>query len=655
MSEPDAGHFLNNIAAELEGTRASPDEMMLAGSRHPCPVCGSSDGVAVDVGTKGQVLVHCHSTKMARHDEQIIEWLKERGVWPSRERMKDVDPEAWKAAIEKQRENRLKQAKLIYRAARDSGETPSAYLKARGIKTTPKNAHLIAQGAAIPRVDKFTGRRRTLRTKFPAAVFPVFNETHGFVGVHLIALNDRCNRKRWRKGAKRSYGLTKGGYVQLRKFDPELPLIVAEGPETALSAAQICDVPAIATLGTENMEALAILPKPYGKGSEVIIARDLGKGGRNAARILAARLARQGHKVRIAVPLKRKDDDGSWWDWNDCLSFANGDASHLKELERRLLKAPLVKAPKGHALTMSELLDSDIPEDVPRLLKPILVSRGLSMLHSPPGQAKTRLALSIGYACATGEDLMDWRVDEPTKVLYVDAELDPGLIKSWVGRLGPRNDNFIVLNDRWNYRQGRPALSLATEEDREYLRDQIGIYDPTLIVMDSLFTLAPPRMLEGRASEDLLPDIMDFLVKLTLERRSVLLLHHDKKSGGQYGSMLKTIRLDCQMQLRRRDEYKTDDRWAFELAFEKPRHLTTEEAEPRIITINTEGIVEWERADLPTDPREAKNRQNEVRVLELINEGKGTKEIAEVIGLSTRQVRNIKSRLGERNDDGEII
>jgi len=654
-SPPDAYQFLNAIIAELESSRGSPDEMMFAGSRHPCPICKSSDGIAVDVGTSGKILVHCHSTKKGRHDEDIISWLKEKKVWPSSKDLKTIGGKAWQEALEKQIQRRIKQATYIRRAAKRSGKKPKTYLKNRGIRIVPNNSYLIPKGAPVKKIDKRTGLIEEVTERFPIAVFPVWHPERGASAVQIIALNDKGTKKRWSSNqkARRTYGVAKGGFVQLGKFDPDKPLIIAEGIETALSASQITGgLPAIATLGTESMEALASLPKPYKKNSEVIIARDLGKGGGKAARSLATRLSRQGYKTRIAKPLgKRNKRTKKYPDWNDLLIRADGNKPRLEKLKRRIIKARRVRTAKGHALTMGELLTSETPDDVPRILKPVLVFPGVSMLHSPPGHAKTRLALSIGYACATGDDLMDWTVPEPCKVLYVDAELDPGLIKSWVRRLGPVNNNLVLLNDKWNYREGKPALSLATKEDRAYLRDQIEVYDPKLVILDSLFTLAPPGMLEGKASEDLLPEVMNYLLQLVKENRSILLLHHDRKSGGQYGSMLKTISLECEMQLQRIDEYKSDERWAFALSFQKPRHLKTEEAKTRVITINTEDTVEWELSDLPVDPKSARDRLRQDKVEKLMEDGvEDVEEIAEKLELSERQVKMAQKRLLKLNE-----
>jgi hypothetical protein len=285
-------------------------------------------------------------------------------------------------------------------------------------------------------------------------------------------------------------------------------------------------------------------------------------------------------------------------------------------------------------------------------VQPILVMPGMTMLHARAGHGKTRLALSLAYATATGAALMDWTVEAPAPVLYVDAELSPQNMQAWLKRLGRSRRNLHILSDKMNYYDGKPRVSLATEADRAYLSRAIARLEPQLIVLDSLFTLVPPAIIQGAVHEDAWSQVIDWMRDLKREGRHILLLHHDSKEGGQYGASIKEIEFDLMLQLRVRSDYSGAGKWAFELSFTKPRHLSAEDAKPRIITATDDGIIEWQRTDLPLQkPRErdAEAQQLRDQVMELSEQGLSVREIAEQVGRSERWVKKVRSE--ERGAD----
>ncbi len=101
-----------------------------------------------------------------------------------------------------------------------------------------------------------------------------------------------------------------------------------------------------------------------------------------------------------------------------------------------------------------------------------------------------------------------------------------------------------------NYMMDLPRVTLATEEGRKYLMGEINAFDPKFVTLNSLMTLIPIELNEGKVKEDAWPEVERFIAKLKRDGRHVLLLHHDNKTGAQYGSMTKTIRFDLMTQLR---------------------------------------------------------------------------------------------------------
>lgn len=98
------------------------------------------------------------------------------------------------------------------------------------------------------------------------------------------------------RDAKKTLGACKGGGVLLSAICEQM--LIAEGVETALSAAALFGLPAIATLGTSFTHGL-IVPE---RVRRVLIAADNDAPGLRAAAALAARLRKEGRDVRVELP-----------------------------------------------------------------------------------------------------------------------------------------------------------------------------------------------------------------------------------------------------------------------------------------------------------------------------------------------------------------
>jgi hypothetical protein len=464
-------------------------------------------------------------------------------------------------------------------------EQPTAYFKARGIAKCPPSAMIIPAREAKRLFSIRPDRegRRLLPKNAPVMVLPIVGKD-GLQAAHTTVLSLQGTGK-LNDNARRIHGIKKGGYIALSTHDPNGPLIVGEGVETTASAMEIADLPGVAAIDAGNF-ASVVLPAC----AELIVARDCDKVGREAAERLAQRYAAQ-IPARIAVPPK------GYGDWNDAHQAALRGDLDLAELKRTIIKAPRVKVPEfTGVVSMVDLMAMDIPPMM-YCLRPILLKPGRTMLSARAGHFKTRLSLSIAYAKATGTALMDWTADEPGRVLYIDAELGAENIKAWWQRLGPSCPNLFLLSDKLNFRSKQPRVTLATEDGRRYLAEKVEEVDPELIVLDSLFTLAPPDMSADRVGESAWPKVRQWIDEQVLAGRHVLLLHHNSKGGQQYGSVLKETELDCLMQLEKEPQFDAAGRFAAKLSFNKPRHLSVEEQLPRIISINTDGDIEWRRED----------------------------------------------------------
>lgn len=106
--------------------------------------------------------------------------------------------------------------------------------------------------------------------------------------------------RRWEAEAADRQRRIAGGAVRLGELRPEVPVIVAEGLESALAASELLGWPAWAALSAGGIERL-ILPV---EARDVVITCDSDASGvgERGARRAALRWAAEGRRVRLVIP-----------------------------------------------------------------------------------------------------------------------------------------------------------------------------------------------------------------------------------------------------------------------------------------------------------------------------------------------------------------
>lgn len=134
----------------------------------------------------------------------------------------------------------------------------------------------------------------------PQMVGLVEHVDHGAVGIHrtFLAL-DGC-QKAALDPVRICHGPIGGGAVRLAEMRRGVPLVVAEGIESALAALELSGWPAWAALSAGGIERL-VLPA---EARDIVIAcdRDPSSIGERSARIAAARWHAEGRRVRLVIP-----------------------------------------------------------------------------------------------------------------------------------------------------------------------------------------------------------------------------------------------------------------------------------------------------------------------------------------------------------------
>jgi putative DNA primase/helicase len=588
----------------------------------PCPAHDDHNpSLHVSTGKDGKVLVKCHARCS---QEAVITALKARALWPTSPKQaayenRQREWERKKAAELKERE-RLARAHSILRMARSDDLTQvRRYLEGRGINSVPPCVLALTAKQSRELFDK----------PYPAMVVPIGNPKTGIQGVQVTHLSRVGETKLNTETPRKTYGKLAGGYVVVRKLRPDQPLIVGEGVESVLSACQITGLPGIAALSATNLPN--ITPPPC---REIIIAADNDEAGRNAAKEAARKWARTDCVLRIAVP----GDEGN--DWNDVVREARDEAEieWWRDAILNIEPEEVAEAPEVEALGMEQFMHLQFP---PRqfLLRPWLTTTGLTMIDAPPGHGKTWLALSVGYAVASGKPIMDWAVEARARVLYVDGELPGGLFQKRLETLGPPlpDSDFRLLSRAQFDLRGVPMIDLGSQEGRDYLDQFIERHRITLIILDSVSTLVRSGVDNDVESWRA---IQDWSLKHRAHGRAVIYLHHHGRSGNPRGTSAREIVLDARIKLTRDDSLSNEEekRTAFKLEFPKAREFFGPDAAPRIAYLSTRsGVVRWKYETMKASNRE--------RINELSRGGMPAADIARELGLTRGRVSQIMAEL----------
>jgi hypothetical protein len=180
----------------------------------------------------------------------------------------------------------------------------------RSIAGTPAWAYLAARGlAAAPaelRYHPRTPHGPSPLTQYHPALIAAVRDEAGLVAIHRTFLDPHGRGLAALAHPRCGLGRFGSGAVRLGGSAPRLGL--AEGIETALSAAALFGVPCWATLGTERFGLIA-LPSEV---RELHLFLDHDGGGRRAERLARETFAQIAH-IESHVPERPGDD------WNDVL------------------------------------------------------------------------------------------------------------------------------------------------------------------------------------------------------------------------------------------------------------------------------------------------------------------------------------------------
>lgn len=259
------------------------------------------------------------------------------------------------------------------------------------------------------------------------------------------------------------------------------------------------------------------------------------------------------------------------------------------------------------------------------------------MLYGPRGSGKTWLGLSIAYAAATGQSLLNWEGTNPVRTLYVDGEM-PGaslqsrlalLVRSFGRTPDPGFFDLIACAS-----QPGAMPDLARMNDREELGEIMSQYG--LVILDNLSCLV--RASAENEGDQWAP-IADWAIRHRAEGRAISFVHHGGKSGDQRGTSRREDVLDAVLRVKPADDQPMVEGQGTRIRvdFTKHRHFYGDDARPfEAVLATTAAGLSWQRIDVEDGTDD--------RVLRIHRDGiTGVREIAAEISVNPSTVsRSIK-------------
>jgi hypothetical protein len=230
------------------------------------------------------------------------------------------------------------------------------------------------------------------------------------------------------------------------------------------------------------------------------------------------------------------------------------------------------------ALNYDDFLARKLP---PRetLLSPWLPKQGIAMVHAPRGIGKTHLGHGVAWAVAAGGSFLRWATPGGAgRVLLLDGEMPGALLQERLRKvveatgLEPPMPEYLRIAAADLRRDGLPDI--ADPNAQQFYADIIAEAD--LIVLDNLSTLC--RSIKENEADSWAP-VQAWCLALRRQGKSITLIHHDGKNGGQRGTSKKEDVMDTVIGLRRPPDDQSEQGARFEVHFEKTRGFYGPDAE----------------------------------------------------------------------------
>lgn len=169
------------------------------------------------------------------------------------------------------------------------------------------------------------------------------------------------------------------------------------------------------------------------------------------------------------------------------------------------------------------------------LIEPLFKTGEIVLLVAKQKVGKSWFALDLSMMLAT-KGAMGERLHAPLaeKVLYVDAEMPEIEVRSRIDKLKVNYSNVDAIEENlriYSQKGQEKRLNLLDENDQRLLRKSLA--GCKLLVLDNLGKLIPHR---GERNEQVWGDFFEWLENIASEGVTILVVHHENKTGAHRGT-----------------------------------------------------------------------------------------------------------------------
>jgi putative DNA primase/helicase len=213
-----------------------------------------------------------------------------------------------------------------------------------------------------------------------------------------------------------------------------------------------------------------------------------------------------------------------------------------------------------------------------KLLDDWMAEGDCGFIFAPRGVGKTWIALAIAQALSTGGKLGEWQAHAAVKVLYVDGEMPPDLMRDRCDGLQASTANLEFLNHEILFDRTGKTLNITNREVQQAITQRCIASGVKVLILDNLSTLAS-GMKENDA--DAWELVNNWLLDLRRRKIAVVIIHHAGRGGQMRGTSRREDNVFWIIALDDMKKNAEDKRGArFVSRFDKPSRNTQNEVPP---------------------------------------------------------------------------
>jgi putative DNA primase/helicase len=262
----------------------------------------------------------------------------------------------------------------------------------------------------------------------------------------------------------------------------------------------------------------------------------------------------------------------------------------------------------------------------------LITDRMLGMVYAARGSGKTFFAVGLCVSIASGKPFLGNKPSEPRRVVYLDGEMGSVLmskrLKETQASLGARHLKRIKVLAPDLCPRSLP--SLATRDGQREI-DRLIPTDTEVIVVDNMSSWNRG----GREDAEGWGTWLDWMLRHKHSGRTIIIVHHANKNGGQRGTSAREDQLDFTIALSPKSVQSQPGALSFRLTWEKLRSIGQAHAAPMDVTrVEDEktGKITWQH-------QKAESTQDRYqRAVQLRAQGQSLSAIAKQIGVDKSTV-----------------